>query len=528
MKKILSEVEERRARLLEGGATKDIDRQHDRGKLTARERVELLFDEGSFSEFDLWIKPLKTGFDIDEREIPGDAVITGFGDINGRRVFVYSHDFTIAGGTFGTAFHHKVTAVMSMALEKKLPLIQIIDSGGERIHDSFGRPANRQILGGRLPGANTMTMYRAPGVISGVVPQITLMLGPMYAGSAYVPTMGDFMIMRNKTAFMSVASPALLKAVTSQDVTQDQIGGAQLHASVTGTADFLMETDQEALELCKELVSYLPSNYTEKSPVVDLEDDPCRKDESLLDIIKDDGSYDMHEVIHHIVDKGKFLELQSLFAKSMIIGFGRLNGNTVGIVANNPIEEEGVLTIDTCDKEARFVRFCDAFNIPLIFLADTKGFRQDINHERSKEGLIRTAAKPLFAISEATVPMMTVYIGKCLGESRLVMGNLRMGVDITYSWPSAKVARMNPKEAAEIIFRDEIKSSNDPDRATSEKEKTLFENYIHYPYHALELGMVNEMIDPRDTRYILIKGLETLAGKVPLPRPWRKHSLVPH
>lgn len=528
MRKILAEVEERRSHLLKGGPQKDIDKQHERGKLTARERVEFLFDKGSFSEFDLFIKPLKTGFDIDERELPGDAVITGFGDINGRQFLIYSHDFTIAGGTFGTAFHHKVTAIMRMAMEKRLPLIQIIDSGGERIHDSFGKPACRQVYGGRLPGAHTLTMYRSPGIISGVVPQITVMLGPMYAGSAYVPTMGDFMIMRNKTAFMSVASPSLLKAVTSRDVTQDEIGGAQLHASVTGTADFLMETDPEALEVCKELVSYLPLNYTEKPPMVDLGDDPCRKDEHLLDIVKNNTPYDMHEIIHLIVDKGKFFELQSLFAKSMIIGFGRLNGSTVGIVANNPMEENGVLTIDTCDKEARFIRFCDAFNIPLLFLADTTGFRQDLNHEQSREGLIRTGCKPVFAIAESTVPMQTVYIGKCFGEGRLVMGNLRMGVDITYSWPSARVARMDPREAAEIIFKDEITSSSDPEKTIAEKEKILLESYIHYPYHASELGMVNDIIDPRDTRSRLIKGFEVLAKKTPLPRPWRKHSLVPH
>lgn len=527
VKELLMEVNERKTRLLKGGSQKEIDKQHGRGKLTARERIGLLFDVSSFTEFDLWMKPLKTGFDIDHREVPGDAVITGYGDIEGRRCLAYSHDFTIAGGTFGSAFHHKVSALMRMAIEKKLPIIQIIDSGGERVYENFGKTAARPILGGRFPGANTMTMYSAPGRISGVVPQITVMLGPMYAGSAYIPTMADFMIMRNNTSFMSVASPQLLKAVTSQEVTQEQIGGAKLHASTTGSADFLVETDEEAMKICKELISFLPTHYTDEPPVVNTGDDPRRREESLIDIVEDDAAYDMHNIIRRIVDKGIFLELQSMFAKSMIIGFARLNGHSVGIVANNPMEEGGVLTIDTCDKESRFIRFCDAFNIPLIFLVDTEGFSKDVNQERSREGLVRTACKPVFAICEATVPMISVHIGKCFGESRLAMGGVRMGIDISYSWPCAKVARIDPKEAAKIIYKKELDSSSDRDRTIVEKENELVKDYFRFPYQALELGMINDLIDPADTRYMLINALQTLAKKEPIPSPWRKHSLMP-
>lgn len=525
----IKEVEERRSHLLKGGPPKEVERQHKMGKLTARERIEKLFDEGTFKEIDLWVRPIKTGFDIDERELPGDGVITGIGEIHGRPVYAYIHDFTVAGATFGAAFHHKITKIMEMALENRIPCIQVVDSGGERIHDWFGRPAHRPILGGKHPIGNTMTMYRAPGIISGSVPQLTLMLGPMYAGSAYSPTMADFMIMRNKTGFMSVASPPLLKSVTFADVTQEEIGGAELHAKVTGTTDFLAESDEEAIEICRELFTYIPLNCQQKPPVVDTGDDPHRRDEKLLHIVPQDLSkpYDIHEVISCIVDNGQFLELQKLFAKSLIIGFARLDGQTVGIVANNPAEENGILTIDTCDKETRFVRWCDAFNIPLIFLVDTPGFLPGAEQEQSRDGLIRTVPKPVFAICESTVPIMTVYIGRCYGVARLVMGTLRMGVDLAYCWPSAQVARINPEEAVEVIYRKEIGASKEPDKVRREMLAGLLQNYINHPYHAVEQAMANDIIDPRDTRATLIRALKNLANKKPTPRPWRKHSLLP-
>jgi len=529
MRDKIKEVEERRNHLLKGGPQREIDRQHQMGKLTARERIEKLFDKGSFREIDLWIRPIKTGYDIDERELPGDGVITGIGKIHGRPFYVVAHDFTVGGGTFGAAFHHKVTRIMEMALEKRIPYVQIIDSGGERIQDWFGRPGFRPVLGGKKPMGGTMTMYRAPGIISGVVPQITLMLGPMYAGSAYSPTMADFMIMRDKTAFMSVASPSLLKSVTFVDVTQEEIGGARLHATTTGTADFLVATDEEGIEICRDLVTYVPLNNKEKPPIVDPGDDPNRRDERLLEIVPDDLSkpYDMREVIRCIVDKGKFLELQKLFAKSLIIGLARLDGQTVGIVANNPAEENGILTLDTCDKEARFIRWCDAFNVPVIFFVDTPGFSADAKQEQSMNGLMRTVPKPAFAISEATVPMITIHIGRCFGVARLIMGTLRMGIDFAYSWPSAQVARMNPEEAVEIIYKEEISSSTEPERVRKEKLAELLKNYINYPYHAPEQAMVNDIIDPRDTRPVLIESLRSLANKEPRPRPWRKHTLMP-
>lgn len=530
MKDKIKAVEDRRRHLLRGGETKEIDRQHQQGKLTARERLTKLFDDGSFQEIDLWIRPIRTGFDIDERDLPGDAVITGFGKIHGRTIYAYLHDFTVVGGSMSSGQDHKVTRLIEMAMEARAPYVGVVDSGGVRIHDLFGQPAFRPIQAGRLGIGGTSGIFAAPSIASGVIPQISVILGPCYAGSAYSPTLADFVVMCKEISFMSVASPQLLKTVTYKDVTQEEIGGAELHATITGTADYLAETEEEAIKFCRELISYLPLNNNPRSlPVVDTNDAPNRRDESLLKIVPADLSqpYDMHEVIHRIVDNGEFFELQGLFAKSIIIGFARFDGQTVGIVANNPAEDNAVLNINTCDKQARFIRFCDSFNIPLVFLVDTPGFSSSKEEERSRDGLIRTAARSVFAICEASVPMIVVYIGKCFGPARLIMGTPRMGVDMVYSWPSAQVARMNPEEAVEAIYGKEISASEAPDRVRKEKLDELMKNYIHYPYHAAEQLLVNDIIDPRDSRLVMIRTLKALASKQPVPKPWRKHSLIP-
>ena len=529
MLKKIKETEDRRNNLSKGGGEKEVNRQHQQGKLTARERLEKLFDEGTFQEIDLWIRPIKTGFDIDEQDLPGDAVITGFGKIHGRPVCAYIHDFTVVGGTMSSGQDHKVTRLMEMAMKAGLPYIGIVDSGGVRIHDLFGRPAFRPIQAGRLGIGGTTGIFASPSISSGVVPQITAMLGPCYAGSAYSPTLADFLIMRRGTSFMSVASPQLLKTVTYEDVTQDEIGSAELHATVTGTADYLAETDEEAIEFCRQLVDYLPLNNSQTPPVINTGDNPNRRDDDLLEIVPADFSqhYDMHDVVSRIVDNGQFLELQRLFAKSIIIGFARLNGQTVGVIANNPAEDNGVLNINTCDKEARFIRFCDCFNIPLIFLVDTPGFLSSAEEEMSRDGLIRTAARPVFAICEASVPMIVVYVGRCFGTARLIMGTTRMGIDVTYSWPSARVARMNPEEVVEIIYKDEISLSTNPNNVRRDRLAQLLKDYIRYPYHAAEQLMVNDIIDPRDTRPVLIRTLEALANKQPGMMLWKKHNLVP-
>jgi len=522
-------VEEKRNRLLQGGGPKEVGRQHGQGKLTARERLTLLFDEGTFQEIDLWIRPVRTGFDIDERELPGDAVITGFGRINGRVVYAYLHDFTVVGGTMSAGNDHKVTRLMEAAIKARVPYIGVVDSGGVRIHDLFGQPAFRPSLAGRISVGGTSCIFSAPAIASGAIPQITVMLGACYAGSAYSPTMADFVIMRKGTSFMSVASPQLLKTVTFKDVTQDEIGGAEMHARISGTADYLAETDEDAIEFSKDLLTYLPSNSKEDPPLVDTMDPPDRREEDLSNIVSSGAyrSYDMHEVIQLVVDNGKFLEIQKLFAPSMIIGFARLGGQVIGVVANNPAENDGALDINTCDKEARFIRFCDCFNIPLFFLVDTAGFLPGNDKESSRDGLIRTAAKPVFAICEATVPKVCVYIGRCFGPARLAMGTPRMGVDMVYSWPTARVARMDPEEAVNRIYKKDLDVLEDPDQLRAEKLNGLLKNYIDFPYHAAEQLMVNDIIDPKDTRPVLIRTLQALANKNSYLGPWRKHSLVP-
>ena len=340
--------------------------------------------------------------------------------------------------------------------------------------------------------------------------------------------MADFYIMRKGTAFMSVASPQLLKAVTFKDVTQEQIGGSVLHSTVTGIADFLLDTDEQVIATCRELVTYIPLNHRERPPYVEMNDDPNRREERLLEIVSEDLSrpYDMHEVIRCIVDQGKFFELQEIYAKSLIIGFARMDGQTVGIVANNPAQDQGVLTLNTCDKQARFIRWCDAFNVPLIYLVDTPGFAAGKEEEQSREGLLRTVPKSIFAICEATVPQITINIGKNYGLARLVMGNLRTGIDFAYSWPCAQVARINPVDAVERIYRREIESAPEPQKAREEKLAEVLRNTIRYPYHAAEQVMINDLIDPRDTRSMLIKTLKHLANKNLPARPWRKHGLL--
>lgn len=520
-------VTERRNQLLQGGGVKEIEKLHQQTKLTARERLALLLDKGTFQEIDLWIKPIKTGFDIDKKDLPGDAVITGFGKVNGRSVYAYSHDFTVVGGTMSSGQDHKVTRLMEMAMQAGLPYVGLVDSGGVRIHDLFGRPAFRPIQAGRIAVGGTTGIFAAPSLASGMIPQISVLLGPCYAGSAYSPTLADFVIMRKQTSFMSVASPELLKTVTFENVTKEEIGGAELHATVTGTADYLAETDEEAIQFCRALLGYLPQNYRQSPPVVDCSDDPFRVDSELNNIVSNNINYDMHEIIQRITDNGQFLELQRLFASSLIIGFGRFNGHTLGVVANNPAENKGILNINTCDKAARFIRFCDCFNIPIIFLVDTPGFENNSQEEKSKDGLIRTATRPTFAICEASVPMVVIYIGKCFGPARLVMGTQRMGIDMIYSWPSARVARMDPLEATNLIYKKDIESSKDPAKTREEKLKYLLQNYINHPFHAAELLMANDIIDPSQTRPIIINTLEVLVNKAPNSKMLKKHSLIP-
>jgi acetyl-CoA carboxylase carboxyltransferase component len=495
MKKKLDEFKAVREKLSFGGGKAAVDRQHAAGKLTAWERMDLLFDPGTFRELDLLAKPFKTGFDIDNRELPRDAIVVGYGSINGRTVYASCYDYTVAGGSQGSMQMMKLVKVMEQARKEGLPYVTIIDSTGRRIQDRFGRFGYRVPIRVEDCGEGQVDMF-CPPMASGVIPQISLMLGPCYAGTAYCPMMSDFLIFRKELAFMSVASPALLKSATSANVTQDEIGGALLHATTTGSADILVDSDEEALAKCRELLEFLPSNWTEKPPVSQTGDDPQRREEELLSMIleEEDKPLDMHRLISLVVDEGRFFEIAPLYARNMITGFARLSGRTVGIIANNSMVAEGCLDANACDKEAHFIRTCDCFNIPLIFLVDSPGFLPSLTQEQSPEGIERHAAKPVFALCEATVPKIVVYVRKVFGSTRLIMGGRGMNVDSVLAWPSV---RFN------------------------------FGSYpVNEPYTSGAVMAFEEVIDPRETRPIVIERLHRLSHKQMESRPWRKHGLI--
>lgn len=527
MKELIKQLDDSRKRLEPGGGPADIEKQHNRGKLTAWERIGKLFDPGTFQEIGIWTQPMKTGFDIDQRELPRDSVIIGYGEVDGRTVYAYAHDFTVLAGTQSTIQNSKVARAMEQAMEEGIPLVGMIDSGAIRIHDLFGRAGFKVPVRGSPVGGGGGFMYYPP-LMSGVVPHISLMLGPCYAGSAYSPIMADFVIMRRNIAFMSVASPPILKAVTFRDVTEEEIGGALLHSEVTGSNDVLVESDEEAIARCQELLSFLPSNWREKPPVVNTGDDPGRTDERLLDLVPPDVSkpYDMHEVINSILDNGHFFELQPLYAANMIVGFGRLAGQTVGIIANNPAVSDGCLDVYSPDKQARFIRFCDCYSIPLVSLVDSPGFVPNLDQEQHRDGLERNAAKPVFAICESTVPKITVYVRRCWGAARLAMGTERMGVDAVYAWPTADMRVEGYQGAADTLYKAEIESAGKPDQVRQELMQKIHDHYAT-PYHLAGVQGADDIIDPRRTRPVLINTLNRLSKKLEPARPWRKHSLIP-
>ena len=524
----LAEVEEKRQKIMQGGGEAAMEKlMRSRGKLTPWERIEKLFDSGTFHELGLWAKPLKTGFDIDKAEVPRDAMIAGYGEIHGRTVYATSYDPTVYGGSQAAMQFEKLAKAMQQARDEGVPYIGIIDSGGRRIQDLFGRWSYRSPT--RLPyceeGAFDMT---SPPMSSGVIPQISLLLGPSVAGTAYSPVMADFVLFRKGTSHMAVASPQLLKAVTFQDVTWDEIGGAVLHATTTGTCDVLVDSDEEALLKCRELLKFLPSNWTEKPPFEDTGDNPTRREESLISILPADPSqpYDIRSVITLLVDNGYFFEVQPLYAENVVIGLARLAGQVVGVVANNPIKKSGAIDINSCDKEARFIRTCDAFNIPLIFLVDTPGFLPSLEEEQSREGLARNAAKPIFAICESTVPKVSVYVRRCYGAGRLAMGTREMGIDAAFAWPAAEIRPMELESLAKQVYGEEIAKAKNPQEVIQGKVQQL-EAEFGEPYNSGSILAIDDIIDPRDTRAILAKTLKRLSKKQEPARPWRKQGLIP-
>ncbi|MGD8566354.1 MAG: carboxyl transferase domain-containing protein [Candidatus Bathyarchaeota archaeon] len=500
-----------------GGGKKRIEAQHKKGKLTARERIELLLDAGSFMETDKFMVHQCTEFGMDGRKIPGDGVITGYGTIDGRLVYVFSQDFTVFGGSLGEMFAKKVCKLMDLALKTGAPVIGLNDSGGARIQEGVAS----------LAGYGDIFFRNV--IASGVVPQISAIMGPCAGGAVYSPALTDFIVMVDKTSHMFITGPQVIKTVLGQEATFEDLGGALVHNQTSGVAQFIAEDEDHCIQIIKQLFSYLPSNYLEDPPIVDTGDDPNRADEELVDIVPDDPDkpYDVKEIIQHVVDNGearaRFFEVQSLWAPNLVIGFARLNGRTIGIVANQPSFYAGALDINSSVKGGRFVRFCDAFNIPIITFVDVPGFLPGIEQEHG--GIIRHGSKLLYAYCEATVPKITLIVRKAYGGAYDVMGSKHSGGDINYAWPTAEIAVMGPHGAINIIFRKDIEGAKDPEK----KRAKLVDDYrqkFASPYVAAQKGYIDEVIEPLETRPKLISALEMLVTKRET-RPSKKHANIP-
>jgi len=519
MKDKLNELYEKKEYITKMGGEKAVEKQHARGKLTARERIERLLDPGSFMEIGMFVKHRGTEFGMAEKDLPADGVVTGYGTIDGRLVFVYAQDFTVMGGSLGEMHAAKIKRVMELAMEAGAPVIGLNDSGGARIQEGVDA----------LKGYGEI--FKMNTLLSGVVPQITAIMGPCAGGAVYSPAIGDFILMvDNPASFMFITGPQVVKAVTGVEVTPVQLGGAMVHAQKAGQAHLVGKSDEEVLDLIRLLVSYLPSNNLERPPRVETNDPPFRKSDVLHEVVPDDPNrpYDVREVIYEIVDRDEsgnpdFLEILPYFAPNAVVGFGRMNGTTVGIVANNPKYFAGVLDIDSSDKIARFVRTCDAFNIPVVTLVDVPGYLPGTQQEYG--GIIRHGAKILYAYSEATVPLVTVILRKAYGGAYLAMGSKHLGADFVFAWPTAEIAVMGPEGAANIIFRKEIAGAENPEEVRQQKIEEYREKFAN-PYVAAARGYIDDVIDPAETRGKVIMALEALASKrVKLPP--KKHGNIP-
>ncbi len=502
-----------REKAQEGGGLDRIEKQHALGKLTARERIELLLDEGSFEEFDMFVSHRCTKFGLDSKHIPGDGVVTGYGTIDGRLVYVFSHDFTVFGGSLSETFAEKVIKIMEMAAENGAPVIGLNDSGGARIQEGIES----------LAGYGEIFLRNV--VYSGVIPQISVIMGPCAGGAVYSPAITDFTIMVENTSYMFVTGPKVVKTVTGEDVTVDQLGGAHIHATRSGVASLTCKTEQEALLFVRKLVSYIPQNNME-DPVASTPTDPIDRMESWLDDFVPDNPnkpYEMRKIISAVVDGGEFLEIQRMFAPNIIVGFARMNGRSVGVVANQPSFLAGVLDNDASIKGARFVRFCDAFNIPVLTFVDVPGFMPGTKQEYA--GIIRNGAKLLYAFAEATVPKVTVIVRKAYGGAYDVMSSKHLRADVNYAWPSAEIAVMGPEGAVEIIFSKDLEKAQSP----ADRKKELVEDYKEHfanPFTAAERGYVDDVIVPSSTRFRVVRALEMLSGKRRF-MPSKKHGNIP-
>ncbi|MCJ7422726.1 acyl-CoA carboxylase subunit beta [Candidatus Bathyarchaeota archaeon] len=496
-----------------GGGQKRVEEQHAKGKLTARERIELLLDAGSFNELDQFVAHQCTEFGMADKKILGDGVITGYGTVDGRLVYVFSQDFTVFGGSLGEMFAKKVCKLMDLAMKTGAPVIGLNDSGGARIQEGVAS------LGGYGD------IFFRNVISSGVIPQISAIMGPCAGGAVYSPALTDFIIMVDKTSHMFITGPDVVKTVLGQEVTFEELGGAMIHSQTSGVAHLIAKDEEHCIQIIKKLLSYVPSNYLEDPPTQETGDDPNRIDESLARILPDDPDkpYDIKEIINRVVDNGEFFEIQPLWAQNIVIGFARLNGKTIGVVANQPTRYAGALDTNSSMKAGRFIRFCDAFNIPIITFVDVPGFLPGVEQEHG--GIIKHGSKLLYAYCEATVPKITVILRKDYGGAYDVMGSKHSGADINYAWPTAEIAVMGPHGAINIIFRKEIAEAKNQEQKRDELVSEYRQKFAS-PYIAAQKGYIDEVIEPAETRPKLISALESLATKRE-PRPSRKHSNVP-
>ena len=496
-----------------GGGQKRIEEQHQKGKLTARERLEILLDENSFEEFDTFVTHRSTEFGLDKLKYPGDGVVTGHGKVNGRQVFVFSQDFTVFGGSLSDAHAEKICKIMDMAMKVGAPIVGLNDSGGARIQEGVVS------LGGYAD------IFLRNTLASGVVPQISVILGPCAGGAVYSPAITDFIVMVKNTSYMFVTGPSVVKTVTHEEVSFEELGGATTHSTKSGVAHFACENEAEALKTVRTLLSFIPQNNLDDPPLLKATDSVERRDEELNSIVPENPNkpYDIKEVIRRVVDHNDFFEVHQNYAQNIVVGFARLNGKPVGIVANQPAVLAGVLDIDSSLKGARFIRFCDCFNIPLITFEDVPGFLPGTVQEHG--GIIKHGSKLLYAYCEATVPKITVITRKAYGGAYDVMSSKHIRGDINYAWPTAEIAVMGPKGAAEIIFKKEIEQALDREKALEEKEKEYREKFAN-PYIAAERGYIDDVIEPKETRPRLIKALEMLATKRD-SNPPKKHGNIP-
>ncbi|MDM7321244.1 MAG: carboxyl transferase domain-containing protein [Fervidobacterium sp.] len=511
MEELIQQLKSLEAEVELGGGQEKIDKQHAEGKLTARERLQLLFDEGTFEELDKFVKHRNTMFGLDKMKLPADGVVTGIGKVNGRPVAAFSQDFTVMGGSLGEMHAKKIMKVMDLALKMGIPLVGINDSGGARIQEGVD-----SLYGyGEIFFRNT--------IASGVIPQITVIAGPCAGGAVYSPAITDFVIMVDQTAQMFITGPNVIKAVTGEDISKEDLGGALVHNTKSGNAHFLASDDRQAIETVRKLLSYIPQNNMEEPPLEEQIIEPDTSDIQTVVPVDPKKGFDVRDVIKRVVDEGTFFEVHEHFAKSIVIGFARINGKSVGIVANQPNYLAGVLDIDSSDKAARFIRFLDAFNIPIVTFVDTPGYLPGVKQEHG--GIIRHGAKLLYAYSEATVPKITIILRKAYGGAYIAMGSKHLGADFVAAWPTAEIAVMGPDGAANIIFKKEIDASENPEETRKQKieeYRQLFAN----PYVAASRGYIDAVIDPRKTRSWIIKALEYSATKVE-SRPRKKHGNIP-